>query len=309
MRRLENSMRGVDRLRTGAVALAGACAMALASPVLPQAPVTLRHVHGLAYSQDGSRLMIPSHDGLAVYSAGRWTKAPGPSHDYMGFAATREFIYTSGHPAPGTGLANPFGLIRSRDGGRSWDRLGLEGEADFHVMAAGYTSNAVYVYSPTPNSRMARSGIHSTVNNGIAWRRAEARGLEGEITALAVHPTEVKTIAAATAGGLFLSQDGGDAFKPIARGMQGLAACFTLEGDALWFSSFEARPRLHRLALANGAREEIALPPLGRDAVAYIAQNPARRAEMAIATFERSVFVTNDGGKRWTEIAARGRTQ
>ena len=32
-----------------------------------QGTVTLTHVHGLSYSADGKRLMIPSHHGLAVY--------------------------------------------------------------------------------------------------------------------------------------------------------------------------------------------------------------------------------------------------
>lgn len=61
-------------------------------------PVNLRHVHGLGYSADGSRLKIANHYGIAVYSHGRWSKAPGPAHDYMGFVVTRDFIITSGHP-------------------------------------------------------------------------------------------------------------------------------------------------------------------------------------------------------------------
>src|SRR5688572_7919185 len=92
-----------------------------------QSSVTLTHVHGLAYSADGKRLMIPSHHGLALYESGRWSKAPGPQHDYMGFSATAKYLYSSGHPAPDSGLVNPFGLIRSRDGGNTWEKLGLEG--------------------------------------------------------------------------------------------------------------------------------------------------------------------------------------
>src|SRR5438477_4533794 len=108
----------------------------LASAVATQAlaQVTLMHVHGLAYSPDGKRLMIPSHFGLAVYENGKWSKAPGPQHDYMGFSATSKYIYSSGHPATGTNLVNPFGLLRSQDGGNTWDKLALEGESDFHVM-------------------------------------------------------------------------------------------------------------------------------------------------------------------------------
>src|SRR6266853_2480637 len=135
----------------------------LASAVATQAAaqVTLMHVHGLAYSPDGKRLMIPSHHGLAVYENGKWSKAPGPEHDYMGFAATGKNIYSSGHPAPGSGLVNPFGLLRSRDGGKTWEKLGLEGESDFHLLATGWNTNAVYVWNPAPSSRM-RSEEHTS---------------------------------------------------------------------------------------------------------------------------------------------------
>src|SRR5262245_1692346 len=96
--------------------------LAFAPLVSVQSAETLHHVHGLAYSSDGQKLMVPSHHGLAVYSAGKWTKAPGPEHDYMGFAATQSRIYSSGHPASGSKLINPFGLIRSADGGKTWDK-------------------------------------------------------------------------------------------------------------------------------------------------------------------------------------------
>ena len=101
-------------MRFPALILIGISAVATA-----QSPVTLVHVHGLAYSVDGERLMIPSHHGLAVYENGKWSKAPGPQHDYMGFSATANYIYSSGHPAPGAGLVNPFGLLRSRDGAKT----------------------------------------------------------------------------------------------------------------------------------------------------------------------------------------------
>ena len=109
-----------------------------AAPASASSGVTLMHVHGLSYSVDGKRLFVPSHVGLAIYSEGRWSKAPGPEHDFMGFSATREGMYSSGHPAPGSSLRNPFGLLKSTDGGRTWEHLGLAGEADFHVMAASY---------------------------------------------------------------------------------------------------------------------------------------------------------------------------
>src|SRR5688572_27842482 len=171
--------------------------------------VTLTHVHGLAYSADGKRLMIPSHHGLAVYENGMWSKAPGPQHDYMGFSATARNLYSSGHPAPGSGLMNPVGLIRSRDGGRTWEKLGLEGETDFHLLAAGWNTNAIYVWNPRPSSRLKAAGLHFTLNDGFTWKRATAHGLAGELRALAAHPDDAATIAVATSDGLYLSRDSG----------------------------------------------------------------------------------------------------
>ena len=48
------------------------------------------------------------------------------------------------------------------------------------------------------------------------------------------------------------------------------------------------------------------LPPLTKDAVSFIAQNPARREEYAIATFNRNVYISKDAGKTWSAIAERG---
>src|SRR3546814_19465798 len=49
-----------------------------------------------------------------------------PEHDYMGFATTREAFYSSGHPAAGSNLINPFGLIKSTDAGKTWRQLRSE---------------------------------------------------------------------------------------------------------------------------------------------------------------------------------------
>lgn len=271
-----------------------------------QAAVTITHVHGLAYSPDGGQLMIPSHHGLAVYTNGKWSKAPGPQHDYMGFAATAKNLYSSGHPAPGSGMVNPFGLIRSRDGGKTWEKLGLEGETDFHLVAASWSTNAVYVWNPAPSSRIRGRGLHYTLNDGFAWKPAQAQGLSGTPHALAVHPADAKTVAVATAKGVFVSRDSGERFQPVAEGVQGLSAFFDLDGKHLWYGTFDGQPRLVRSPLEGGKAVNLELPPLGRDAVAYIAQNPSRRDEYAIATFERSVYLTKDKGRTWMQIAARG---
>lgn len=270
-------------------------------------PVTLTHVHGLSYSPDGKQLMLPSHHGLAVYADGRWSKAPGPAHDYMGFSATGSAMYSSGHPAPGSGLVNPFGLIKSTDGGKTWRKLGLEGETDFHLLATSYGINAVYVLNPAANSRMPSAGIHYTLNDGMQWQPASGKGLQSELATLAVHPSNAGVVAAGAADGLYLSRDFAQSFQRIAAGKRVLATHFDLDGKQLWFSTYGGKAGLSRVAVKPGASPvEIALPALGEDAVAYIAQNPQRRQELAIATFKKNVFTSADGGKTWKQLASEG---
>jgi len=277
----------------------------LALSRLAGADVTLVHVHGLAYSADGKRLMIPSHHGLAIYANGKWSKAPGPEHDYMGFSATARNIYSSGHPAPATGLVNPFGLLRSKDGGKSWDKLGLEGESDFHVMATSWNTNAVYVWNAAPNSRMKQSGLHYTLNDGLTWQRASAKGLDDNPYALAIHPDDPKSVAIANPGGIYESSDAGESFAKIGAA-QGTAVLFDLDGKHLWYGSYDNAAHLRRARLRSGPASEVRLPPLTKDAITFIAQNPARRREYAIATFNRDVYLSSDGGKSWKAIAQRG---
>ncbi len=270
--------------------------------------VTLPDVHGLAYSADGKRLIVAVHDGVVAYNAGRWSKDPGPKHDFMGFTATKKRFYSSGHPARGSGLQNPLGLIVSGDGGRTWEKRGLEGESDFHTLGASYETNAIYVYNPAPNSKMKAPGIYYTLNDGFTWARAEAQGLASAVHAIAVHPSNPRIVAVAAKEGLFLSTNSGDRFERLAEG-QALAAFFEPDGGRLVYSMYDGTPRLYRHALKSRERTEVRLPRLTRDAVSHIAQNPAAPKEYAIATFERSVFVSSDGGKTWSQIADRGRAQ
>ena len=269
--------------------------------------VTLADVHGLTYSPDGKSLLVAHHHGIAVYAAGMWSTSPALRHDYMGFSATKDGFYSSGHPARGSGLTNPFGVIRSTDGGKSWVKLSLEGEADFHLLATSYGTNAVYVYNPGSNSKMKTPGIYYTLNSGFVWNRAKAGGFSDQPTSLAVHPSDPKVVAVGSKGGLYLSTDSGDSFRAMATGDQVLAAFFDLDGTHLLLSSYAGAPALLRVNWKTGAKRSVTLPPMSRDAVAYIAQNPANRIEYAIATFERNVYITRDGGQSWQQIAREGK--
>lgn len=304
-------MRNLDHGQTLlALMLAVVLGVPITTPAHAASSITLTHVHGLSYSADGKQLLIPSHDGLAVLAENRWLKADGPPHDYMGFSVTRDALYSSGHPASGSGLTNPFGLIMSRDGGKTWQNLGLEGELDSHILAASYGTNAVYLFNSHPNSRMGRTGLHYTLNNGIEWQRAAARGLGYWAHSLAVHPANARVVAVGTDQGLYLSRDSAESFEPLGSDKPVFSQIFDLDGEHLWFSTYAGKATLARIALKAGSTaEEVTLPALTDDAVAYIAQNPVRRSEIAIATFKRSVFVSKDQGGTWVQVAREGTTQ
>jgi photosystem II stability/assembly factor-like uncharacterized protein len=286
-------------------ALLGAASL----PLQAKENVELTHIHGLSYNSSGKQIMIPSHGGLAIYENAKWSMAPGPAHDFMGFSATRSTLYSSGHPAPGSNMPNPFGVIKSRDGGKTWQKLGLDGESDFHTLATSYATNAIYVINHGPNSRMPVAGIYSTRNDGMQWTAAAAKGIQGDIASLAVHPTDADIVAAGTAEGIFLSRDSGNNFKLLAGGTRALAATFDLDGKTLWVGTYDGKAGLARIALTMGAKAQVVtIPPLTEDAVAYIAQNPVSTNEIVIATFNRDVFLSKNQGQTWKQIAKKGAT-
>jgi hypothetical protein len=287
--------------------MALAATLTAGMPGLPAvAEPILHHVHGLAFTPDGKALMVPAHTGLAVYREGRWSLAPGPAHDFMGFSIAKDAIYTSGHPAPGSPLPNPLGLMKSTDGGVTWRSNGLMGEADFHQLAVGYRTNAVYVVNEEPNSRMPQPGLHYTTDDGKSWKRSAAAGVESQVLSFAAHPSEPGTVALGTLrDGLLLSRDFGASFRRIGMPAPVTAVLFDLDGKHLHFVRPEA-DRLLRITLDGRLDASPGLPQLDRDLVIYIAQNPAKREELAIATRRKNVFLSRDAGKKWKQIARKG---
>lgn len=264
--------------------------------------VDIPHLHGLGFSADGEQLIVPAHDGLRIYSNGAWQEPDVPAHDYMGYSPTDFGFYSSGHPAPGSGLNNPLGLVKSTEEGRTLTQMGFEGESDFHLMGVGYFSHAIYVFSPAPNSRLA-AGMSYSLDDGQIWQQSALNGIAANPIQIAVHPTEPGMVALATQAGLFLSDDFGDTFALVSPGPV-TAAAFTPDGNALLFGALGLS--LHDLE--SGQIESIPSPTLtGNNAITNIAVNPVRPAEIALATSEIDVFLSPDKGTTWQPIAENGR--
>lgn len=265
--------------------------------------VDLSHVHGLGFSSEGEQLIVPAHDGLRVYSAGGWQIPPGPRHDYMGYSPVNEGFYSSGHPAAGfSGMVNPMGLIKSVDGGQNLIQLGFQGESDFHLMAVGYFNHAVYVFNGSPNSRLS-TGLFYTLDDGQTWSQSALGGITQQPFQLAAHPVEANMVALATQGGLFLSVDFGDSFVRLGEPTPVTAVTFAPDGEELLFGAAQ----LAVFDLATSLVTPLNTPGLDvQDAINYIAVNPVRPDELAIATRGIDLYLSTNRGASWQQIAVKG---
>jgi hypothetical protein len=271
----------------------------------PEAEPLLQHVHGLAYTPDGGALLVSSHTGFAAFRGDGWSEVDGPVHDFAGFAMTQSAIYASGHPVPGRGLPDPLGLVKSMDLGRSWVPLALGGEADLHWIAAGYRSGAIYVFAEKPNPLMQVPGLYRSEDEGRTWRRKAAHGLKGRMFGIAAHPLDEGMAAIASDAGLYVSRDEGENFTLLDGSQAVTAVAFDHGGTSIWYAK-AVRRELVVASLENRSRQIIRLPRIGLDYVTHLAQNPVDHRILAVATDRRHVFVTNDRGRRWRQIARDG---
>lgn len=267
----------------------------------------LSHVHGMGYAGNEDGLYFASHSGLKIYREGDWFETSDNFYDYMGFNAVDEGFYTSGHPSADSDLPNPLGIQRSLDGGKSLERIAFEGETDYHAMAVGYNSHDIFLLNPAGNS-LLEPGFHKSTDEGKNWKSVNAGGLEGEVSALALHPTDSSLVAAATSTGIYVSEDGGENFDLVTQDSERGTAVFFNE-DSLFFASYGTDPSLIKYMIENKEQEMLNLPKLTEDGVAFIFQNPSNNAEMALYTLQGQAFISEDNTKTWLPLLEEGNVQ
>ncbi|MET1086088.1 MAG: F510_1955 family glycosylhydrolase [Arthrobacter sp.] len=161
------------------------------------------HIHGLSVSGDTSQVLLATHDGLFDVTKKPASKIGG-TNDLMGFTGAKDhgIFYASGHPGAGSDLPNPLGLIRSADGGQTWDQLSRQGESDFHALTT------------TKSGIVAFDGELRTTPDGKTWQTVPAAFAPA---ALAGHP-DSDTVLATTPEGVRRSTDGGNTWEPLQAG-------------------------------------------------------------------------------------------
>lgn len=167
-------------------------------PAAEAAKPPISHIHGLNVNRETDQVMQATHEGLFDVTQSPASKI-GTTNDFMGFtaAADQNVFYASGHPGQGSDLPNPMGLIRSSDGGKTWEQLSRQGESDFHALTAVKSGIVAY------------DGTLRISPDGKTWSVATA---EFTPSALAGSP-EGDTVLATTRDGLQRSVDGGKTWE------------------------------------------------------------------------------------------------
>ena len=94
---------------------------------------SVSHIHHVKVV--GSRILVLTHEGLYELAGKNDMKLVGKEKiDVMGFASLGNVLVASGHPAVGSKMPNPIGVMKSLDGGLTWKPISLVGKVDFHFL-------------------------------------------------------------------------------------------------------------------------------------------------------------------------------
>jgi hypothetical protein len=153
------------------------------------------HIHGLSVNGETGQVLLATHDGLYDISKKPAVKI-GPTNDLMGFAPAMDqgVFYASGHPGQGSSLPGPLGLIKTSDGGKTWEQLSRGNESDFHALTT------------TKSGIVAFDGKLRTSTDGTTWKSIAA----GFMPAVLAGNPYSDTVLATTQAGVQRSTDAGD---------------------------------------------------------------------------------------------------
>jgi photosystem II stability/assembly factor-like uncharacterized protein len=244
------------------------------------------HVHGMGVDPADGALMIATHTGLfrAPHGRERAERVGDRWQDTMGFTVIgRRRFLGSGHPDLRDDLPPFLGLIESRDAGRTWRPVSLQGEVDFHVLEAH--GRRIYGYGSDWDSRRPVFLVSS--NAGRTWRSLRA---PEPLQALAIHPRDPDRLIASGPRGVHLSADGGRSWSDAAAPTPGLLV-WTTRGVHL--AAEDGRLLQSR---DDGQRWQL----VGRLEGQPAALDSGIGAELLVALHDGTVKRSGDGGRTWT---------
>ncbi|GAX91630.1 F510_1955 family glycosylhydrolase [Effusibacillus lacus] len=271
----------------------------------------IEHMHGLTYSSDGSSLYIATHEGLLNSKDGKSWNRVGENLDLMGFNVMPDgTMITSGHPGKGVRMPNPLGFMSSKDSGKTWKALSMDGKIDFHILVPNQKQpNIIYGLNQMGEGKYG-AGIYKSTDGGSKWEQIKPQGLPNDlhkvITFISMPDNPDQLLAGVDEAGILASQDGGKTWK--------------LQDDKALLTALQVIPGTDQLigyVIASNKQgimvskdkgktwDKLGLD-LGNDAVAYITVNPKDTNQIVAASYENSVYETRDGGKTWIPLMEKG---
>ena len=274
-------------------------------------------IHGLAIDPSNpSILWMPTHQGLARFRPGvGWEVVGAVGRDTMGLNIDRRnplIMYSGAHPNVSelaAGKPRHSGLLVSRDQGKSWQPVALEGQVDFHALAMSQADPAIFYMSGIYVDGEERPGLlYVSPDSGGTWEAVDT-GLQ-RIQALAAHPQDPDVVLAGTPEGLFASTDRGRHWQPRSSTLQrvSVTAFAFSPRDSLVAWAYAQRPDLGLLTTGDGGGtwEPMGLYLESDDWINYIAVHPEDPDKLYLATQSLDVYAATNGGRSLTVMMRNG---
>lgn len=278
---------------TALLAVVAAPSLAVASEVVPVHELKQHtHIHGLAVDRtDTDHLLIATHHGIFRTGPDGRAERISPVKDFMGFTphpVDPDTFYGSGHPAQGGNL----GFIVSTDGGATWEQRspGVNGPVDFHQMTVSPVDPDI-IYG-------AYGALQRSGNGGHNW--SVVGPLPTDLISLAASGRDVDTIFAGTRNGLMISRDGGRSWDELLSDVPVSLVAVDGEGDLFAFVPGQGLVRAE-----EGRTQFATLAQSWEDhVILHMAFDPVEPRRIFAASHQSVVFLSEDGGRTWSEVRA-----
>ncbi len=279
---------------------------------------------GVWKTTDNGTTWTPVFDHEGSYSIGCVTVDPNdPSTVWVG----------TGENVSGRHVGYGDGVYRSRDGGTTWENLGLpHSEHIAKILVDPRSSDTVWVASEGPLwSSGGERGVYKTTDGGKTWRQVLGVSADTGATDLEADPADPDTLYAATyerrrktwallAGGpesgIYKSTDGGEHWRKLATGLPkgdlgkiGLAV--SPQHPEVVYATIEAGEKdrgFYRSADGGESWEKRSSYTSGGTGPHYyqeIYASPYRFDR--VYQMDVWIHVTDDGGKTFTELGEPGK--
>ena len=240
---------------------------------------------GVLRSTNGGKTWNPSNFGLLDLTVLALAVSPNFARDETVYAATASGIY------------------RSPNGGRAWR---LIGEAMGELVVQCLALSPAFAEDRTLFAGTEEHGLLKSTDRGQTWRQVNTGLTNLCINAIAVSPrfAEDRTVLVGTAGGLFISRDGGETWTPLPGPEAVLTLAYSPDG---------------RLILAGAPHEGVFRSPDGGQTwqasnthlygrlVVGLVLSPAFAQDQTLFTvsLEDGVARSTDGGATW-QLTSQG---